>query len=115
MFEILYLVGDGELDTSIDFCLFILGIGGVTIYFLRVEMLLASYSRMEFYFFQIDSESILENIYRIRTNLNYSNKLLSYYFRNPHLNSFLLEAWTSLVFGHLGFLFYCAFLYSNKF
>jgi len=53
-FEALYLFVDRYLHTGVNLRLFGLSYIMLTIYFLRVEMLLASSSRKDFSFFQSD-------------------------------------------------------------
>jgi len=53
-FEVLYLFVDRYLHTGVNLRLFGLSYIMLTIYFLRVEMLLASSSRKDFSFFQSD-------------------------------------------------------------
>ena len=61
LFEILNLFIDGWLNTDIDFSLFCLNKTSVTISFLRIEMLLASSSRVDFSFFHEDSDCMFRN------------------------------------------------------
>ena len=57
-FEVLYFFVDGGLNCGINFSLFGLDRDSFTIYFLRMEMLLASSSSKDFSFFQMDSDCI---------------------------------------------------------